>query len=127
VTILWIVDLVTLVPYGIYYLLFHAQRDQYALQITLVLFWIFGFWGVMGPILGAIKIRRFFKALENAQSAEKLKELLESRESQDTVFDLIAVDNGIPKFLARKIYFMAVRKFSDVTGAPQQAIEADNP
>ena len=60
-TLLWVAGLVTIVPYGTYYLLFHAERDQYALLITLVLFWIFGYWGVVGPVLGACLV----VALEN--------------------------------------------------------------
>mgnify|MGYP001104034740 CR=1 FL=1 len=48
-TLLWIVGLVTIVPYGTYYLLFHAERDRYALLITPVLFWNFGYWGSRGP------------------------------------------------------------------------------
>jgi hypothetical protein len=108
--ILWVLGLLTIVPYSIYHLLYYAQREEYALLITLVLFWIFGFWGVVGPILAAIKIRRVFRALEMAQSKEKLKEILSSKESQDAAVDLIASENHIPKFLAKKIYFAAIRK-----------------
>lgn len=46
--LLWVVGLLTLVPYGTYYLLVHASADQYALLITLVLFWIFSYWGLLG-------------------------------------------------------------------------------
>ncbi len=110
IALLWISGLITIVPYGIYYLLFHAQRDEYALLITLVLFWIFGFWGVVGPIVSAIKIRRVFKALEMAQSRERLMEILSSQDSQDAAIDLIASENRIPRFLARKIYLAFIRK-----------------
>ena len=78
VAILWVLGLLTIVPYGIYHLLFYAQRDEYALLIMLALFWIFGFWGVVGPILSVIKIRRVFRAIEMAQSKERLKEILNS-------------------------------------------------
>jgi hypothetical protein len=44
ITILWVLGLITIVPYSIHHLLYYAQRDEYALLITLVLFWIFGFW-----------------------------------------------------------------------------------
>ena len=70
--VVWIVGLLTIVPYGTYYLLFEAQRDQYAFLITLVLFWILGFWGVIGPILAVIKIRRVFQAIERAKSKDDL-------------------------------------------------------
>jgi hypothetical protein len=110
ITILWVLGLATIVPYSIYHLLYYAQRDEYALLITLVLFWIFGFWGVVGPILSAIKIRSVFRAIEMAQSKEKLKEILSSKEAQEAAIDLIASDNHIPKFLARKLCSAAIKK-----------------
>jgi hypothetical protein len=113
IIILWVVGLITIVPYGIYYLLFHAQRDEYALLITMVLFWIFGFWGVVGPIVLVMKIRRVFKALESAQSKEKWKEIIHHQDSQDVAIDLIASENRIPKFLARRIYSMVIKKILD--------------
>jgi hypothetical protein len=112
ITILWVLGLLTIVPYSIYHLLYYAQRDEYTLLITLVLFWIFGFWGVVGPILSVIKIRRVFKAIEMAQSKEKLKEILNSKEAQEVAVDLIASKNRIPKFLAKKLFFAAMRKLS---------------
>jgi len=118
ITILWVLGLLTIVPYSIYHLLFYAQRDEYALLITLVLFWIFGFWGVVGPILSAIKIRRVFKAIEMAQSKEKLKEILKSTEAQDVAIGLIASENHIPRFLAKKLYFAAMRKLSVKESSP---------
>ena len=120
ITILWILGLVTLVPYGIYYLLFHAQRDEYALLITLVLFWIFGFWGVVGPIISAIKIRRVFRAIELAQSPAKLREIVHSQESRDLAVEMIASENRIPKFLAQKVYNMALKKLSETGPAAKQ-------
>ena len=118
ITILWVLGLLTIVPYGIYHLLFYAQRDEYASLITLVLFWIFGFWGVVGPILSAIKIRRVFRAIEMAQSKEKLEEILNSKEAQEAAIDLIASDNHIPKFLAKKLYFAVIRKLSVKGNSP---------
>ncbi len=112
IAIPWVLGLLTIVPYSIYHLLYFAQRSEYALLIALVLFWIFGFWGVVGPILTAIKIRHVFRALETVQSKEKLGEILKSTEAQDVAIDLIASENHIPKFLAKKIYFAAVRKLS---------------
>jgi hypothetical protein len=107
-----------MVPYGIYYLLFHAQRDQYALLITLILFWIFGFWGVVGPIISAVKIRRVFKALEMIRSAEELRNHLQSPDSRDVAIDLIASENRIPRFLAKRIYNLLVKRFSETIGLP---------
>jgi len=118
ITILWILGLITIVPYAIYHLLYYAQRNEYALLITLVLFWMFGFWGVVGPILTAIKIRRVFRALETAQSKEKLEEILKSTEAQEAAIDLIVSENRIPKFLAKKLFFAAIRKLSVKENSP---------
>lgn len=122
VTVLWVVGLLTIVPYGVYHLLFHAQRDEYALLITLVLFWIFGFWGVASPILAAIKIRQVLRALERAQSKEKLLDVLQNQDSQDFAIELLASENRIPRFLAKKIYFMALRKLSDAKKTPDTSV-----
>lgn len=48
-TLVWVTGLLTIVPYGTYYLFFRAERDQWAMLIALVMFWIFGFWGVVVP------------------------------------------------------------------------------
>jgi hypothetical protein len=115
--IVWIVGLLTIVPYGTYYLLFEAQRDQYAVLITLVLFWIFGFWGVVGPILGAIKVRRVFQAIERAQSKDDLLALLRSPDSQVVAIDLIASENHIPRFLAARVFNLLVSRFSSANSS----------
>jgi hypothetical protein len=111
--ILWLLVLVTAVPYAIYYLFFHASRSEYAFLIFFILFWIFGFWGVAGPIVSAIKIKRIFNKLQNVKSPEELKALLLSSESREAVVDLIASDNHIPKFIAKRVYNLLVQKFSD--------------
>jgi hypothetical protein len=118
ISFIWILGLVTMVPCGIYYLLFHAQRNQYALLITLVLFWIFGFWGVVGPIVSAVKIHRVFKALEMIRSPDELRNLLQSEDSQDVAIDLIASENRIPRFLAKRIYNFLVKRFSEAQRSP---------
>lgn len=110
VFILWLIGLLTLVPYGTYYLFFHATRDQYAILITFVLFWIFGFWGVAAPLISAIKTRQVFKAIEMAKSKEELEKIIQSPEAEDTLIDLIASENHIPKWLARYICRKCIQK-----------------
>jgi hypothetical protein len=110
ITLLWVTGLFTIVPYSIYYLLFHAQRDDYALLITLVLFWIFGFWGLVGPLIAACRVHRLFKAIELAGSTEQLREVLLSAESREAAIDLIARENRIPRFLARKLFDRALAR-----------------
>ena len=115
-TIVWIVGLVTLVPYWTYYLLFHAARDQYAILIVGVLFWIFGYWGVVGPLLAALKVRSVFKMLEHAHVQGRLPEALRSRETRDLAIELIARENHMPRFLAGKVYRMLVDRLASGRG-----------
>ena len=117
--IFWVLGLFTAVPYAIYYLLYQATRDQYALLITFVLFWIFGYWGVVGPLASAVRIRRVFRALEIARSPEQLRDVLKSPESQEAAIDLIASENKIPKFVARKLFALALEKFSAKNNSPK--------
>jgi hypothetical protein len=119
IALVWVLGLVTAVPYGVYYLLFYAPRDQYALLITGILFWIFGFWGVVGPLIMAFKVRRVFKALEAAQSREKFEGVLRAQESEDVFIDLIAAENKIPKFLAKKLYRFALAKLAPAKDRPR--------
>jgi hypothetical protein len=107
---LWIAGLVTIVPYGTYYLLLHAARDEYAFLITLVLFWIFGYWGVVGPLLAALKVRAVFRAIEQAHIQGKLAEALSIKQTRELAIDLIAYENGIPRFLAAWVYRVVAAK-----------------
>lgn len=104
ITAVWVLGIVTLVPYAVYRLLFVAQPDEYAFLIVFPLFWIFGFWGVVGPLFAAVKAHRLLKALEAAQGSESLKKAFEENEGDDVVVDLIRSENRIPKWLARRIY-----------------------
>jgi hypothetical protein len=103
-TLLWVVGLFTFVPYGTYYLFFEAPRDQYGLLITSILFWIFGYWSLAGPLIMAVKVRRVFRAIESAGSREQLERALKSPEARDVAIDLIATENHIPRFLASRVY-----------------------
>jgi hypothetical protein len=113
VTLLWIFGLVTIVPAGLYHLFYTAGRDEYAFLITIVLFWIFGFWGVVGPLLSAYKIRQVFKAIELAADGNELKRILQSGDAEEVAIDLIAAENRIPRFLARKVFRYAIRRFAE--------------
>ena len=112
---LWVVGLLTWVPYGTYYLLFHAEREQYALLITLVLFWVFGYWGVVGPLLAAVKVRGLFRAIEQIRSREELIAALGSADTRDAAIELIASENHIPRFLAARLYERIVSKLGPRT------------
>ena len=120
--VVWIIGLCTGVPYATYYLFFEATRDQYAALIVGVLFWIFGYWGVVGPIVSALKVHSVFRAIETAHEQGKLKEAIQRRETEDTVIELIASENRIPRFIAAKVYRLALNKLSRRNGAPGKAL-----
>jgi hypothetical protein len=106
----WITGLLTAVPYATHYLLFHAEREQYALLITFILFWICGYWGVVGPLIAALKVRRVFRALEQVTSRQDLVAVLKSPEARDVAIELIASENRIPRFLAARVYRLLVER-----------------
>jgi hypothetical protein len=108
----WIAGLVSAVPFAAYYLFYHAQRDEYALLIAFILFWIFGYWGVAGPLLAAIKVRAVFRAIESAKTKDELIEKLQNSETEAAMITLIASENHIPRFLAAKVYRLLVKRFA---------------
>jgi hypothetical protein len=67
---------------------------------------------VVSPILAIVKTRQVVRALEMAQSGEEFKKVLLSPDSQDVVIRLIASENHIPKFLARRIYNRVIKGLS---------------
>ena len=107
--ILWMIGLCTIVPYSIYQLLFYAQSDEYAFLIVVPLFWIFGFWGVVGPLIAVVRIRRLMNALESAGSMDEIRLAYERNDGEAVIVDLIATENHLPKFLARIVYKYALR------------------
>jgi hypothetical protein len=110
--IVWVLGLLTLVPYGTYYLLFEAPREQYAILITLILFWVFGYWGLAGPMLMLVKVRSVFRSLERAGSSQELQAAMASPEARDVAIDLIATENHIPRFLAARVYKLLVSRLA---------------
>jgi len=114
ITLIWVIGLISIVPYGTYQLLFHAQRDEYAFLITLILFWVFGFWAIVGPLLSAYKIHRLFRLLESTQSKNQLIQIIKHQDSQDAAIKLLALENHIPKFLAKKLYQRIQKNLSEL-------------
>lgn len=111
-TTLWVVGLLSLVPYSIWYLLFEATRDEYAFYIVLPLFWVFGYWGVIGPLLSAWKVHQFMNALGRINNRDELMKLIQSEDSKEAALELIASENNLPKFIARRIYSKLVTRLS---------------
>lgn len=110
--VVWIVGLLTAVPYAVYYLLFVAPKEQYALLITFVLFWIFGYWGLAGPLLSLIKVRAVFRAIEASRSREAFIDVLRSADARDVAVDHIASEYGIPRFLAVRVLNLVVDRLA---------------
>ncbi|MGE0158740.1 MAG: hypothetical protein AB7T31_04960 [Gemmatimonadales bacterium] len=116
--VVWVVGLVTLVPYGVYYLFAEASRDQYALLITLVLFWIFGYWSLVTPVIMALRMRAVLRTIELARSREDLQRALSSPAARDVAVDLIASENRIPRFLAARLVARVAKRVMDDRDAP---------
>jgi hypothetical protein len=115
--ILWVVGFLTFVPYGTYYLLLEAHRDQYAVLIASILFWIFGYWSLVGPLLMVVKVRRVFRAIETAGSRAQLEDVLKSPDAKDVAIDLIATEHHIPRFLASRVYALLIERMFRVRQA----------
>lgn len=108
--LLWLLGIVLIVPYSINQLLFHAERDEYAFLIVAPLFWVFGFWGVVGPLIGAWRVHKLMSALDAARDASQIREAFEKNEGREVIVDLIASEHGLPRFVARWVYDRVARK-----------------
>ncbi len=51
------------------------------------------------------------KTFEAITDREQLEALIHSQDAEDVAIDLIAMENRIPKFLARKIYIKLMKNF----------------
>jgi hypothetical protein len=111
---LWVIGLLTAVPYATHHLLFTAPREQYALLITFVLFWVFGYWGIASPLIALAKIRSVFRAIESAGTREDLLAALRSPETRDVAIDWIATENRVPRFIARRVVELLLSRLPTV-------------
>lgn len=109
VVALWLLGLVTIVPFAAYRLFTNAERDEYAFLITISLFWIFGFWGVVTPLMAALKIHRLMGGLDAASRSQLVQRALDG-EGEETIVELLAQENRIPRFLARRVYRLALAR-----------------
>jgi hypothetical protein len=112
-TALWIVGLLTVVPYATWHLFFRAPREQYAALITFVLFWIFGYWGLIGPIVSIVKVRSVFRAIQQTRSREELVAVLRSEDARNVAIDHIASEYRIPRFLANRVLNLVTERIAD--------------
>lgn len=116
--ILWVLVLVTAVPYAIYYLFFEAEREQYAGLIVFVLFWLFGYWPLVTPLTSAYKFYKLKQAFENIGSREELIEKIQNPDNEEAAIDFIARENGVPRFMAKWAYGHISEQFRRVTNKP---------
>jgi hypothetical protein len=116
--IVWFIGLVTVVPYATWHLFLEAPREQYALLITFILFWIFGYFGLVAPIVMLLKLRRVFRAMERAGSRDEALRAIRSPEARDVAIDLLASENRIPRFLAARLHELLVRRLAEGARAP---------
>lgn len=118
---LWVLGIVVIVPWAIYRLLFVAQPDEYAFLIVFPLFWVFGFWGVVGPLFAAVKAHRLIRALERAQGSDSLRRAFEDHDGDDVLIELIRTENRIPRWLARKIYHRVKPRLLEMAALTEEA------
>jgi hypothetical protein len=88
--IVWVIGLVTGVPFAGYYLLFHARRDEYALLIIFLIGWPFLYWPTVGPILLLLKLRAVYRSLRQVSSVDELRRRLSEGETEDVIIAWIA-------------------------------------
>ena len=116
--IIWVSVLATAVPYAAYYLLFEATRDQYAGLIVFILFWIFGYWSLAGPLITACKFYKLKKAVENISSRDEFIRLIQNPETEDAAVDFIVRENGVPQFMARWAYQNIIKRLAATQAQP---------
>lgn len=102
--LIWLLGWLTLVPYCLYLLFFEATRDQYALLIMLPVGWVFFYWPIVTPILGALKIRRYMKLLDNREQLMAQLRADYADGGEEPVIDFLARENKIPRFIARRLF-----------------------
>lgn len=108
----WVIGLITWVPYLIFDLVFVARPDRYALLITLILLWVFGFWLLLGPIISAVKIRQLFEVLEAGHDHESFRRIVTSSEGEEAAVEQIASRHALPRIFAKRLYRYARKRYA---------------
>lgn len=82
-----------------------VTTDNAALVIVLPFAWIFGYWGVVGPLLAAWKIWRLQSVLEEhcERRATGLDTSTTERDVEDALTLLLTQENPIPELWARRL------------------------
>ncbi len=125
--IIWVAGLVVGVPLAVWYLLFQAEREQYALLITFIIGWPFLYWPTVGPVIMAVKARAVYKSLMQATSGDDLRRRLANGEAEEVVIDLIARENRVPRWVARRVYRCILRVAATSGASATDAVEQPLP
>lgn len=104
ILLLWVVGGLIIIPYALYHLFSYARPDEYAFLMVMPFFWIFGFWGVVGPAIAVYRIHKLMKALEHVRDRKGLQEAYEAHAGKEVMVDFIASEHRLPKFLVRRLY-----------------------
>ncbi len=125
---LWIVGLVTIIPFCVYRLFWVAEPVEYPFLIVVPLVWVFGFWPVAGPLVLVWRIGGFMKRIQKAQNIGDLKEAYEKHDGRDLVIEVVARESGIPRFIAEKIYDKVVERLKEqIAESPAPDVDAPAP
>lgn len=114
--VLWLVGLTTLVPYALYHLFFTATRDQYAFLISVVLIWVFGFWGLVGPLISIYRLYPILRALDRAKSSQDFAQLLHHTDNETAAVELIATEWRLPRPVALWLYRRGLSRWHKEVG-----------
>jgi len=68
---------------------------------------------VAGSLLSVYKVHQVFRAIELAADGEERKRILQSGDAEKVAIDLIATENRVPRFLARRVFRYALRRFAE--------------
>lgn len=68
-----------------------------------------------------VRVRALFRALESAGDAAAVREALGQHDAEDIVVDVIARENGLPKFVARRLYRVVRERFEGAPRPPEPA------
>lgn len=59
-----------------------------------------------------------FRVVERARDREELRTIIEGSETEETAIDIIAAENGVPRFIAKQVYRKVVRQLKGAQEMP---------
>jgi len=119
---IWLAGLASFVPVLAVRLIFWAPREEYPLLITLILFWLFGYWSIVGPAAVAWRLYRIVRALRQSAASRNTVQGPSPAELEGIGVALLEGDQGVPRPLARWIVALVRRNLEKQSrqGAPSE-------